>query len=62
MVITNVTSLQHGEPGAHVTDIQPVEAVVSQLLNQILSKVCHNMYGKFSVFLKHGASATSSNN
>ncbi|KAK2367604.1 Dihydroxyacetone kinase [Trifolium repens] len=28
----------HGEPGRQVTDIQPVEAVVSHLLKQILSK------------------------
>jgi len=46
MVITNVAFLQHGEPGGLVTDIQPSETVVSHLLNQILSKVWHNIVWK----------------
>jgi len=32
--------LQHGEPGAAVVDIQPVNVVVSHVLQQILSTVC----------------------
>lgn len=31
---------QHGEPGAAVTDLQPVDVVVSHILKQILSAVC----------------------
>lgn len=46
MVITNATFLQHGEPGATVADIQPVDVVVSHVLKQILSKVCHNILWK----------------
>lgn len=30
---------QHGEPGAAVADIQPVDVIVSHVLNQILSTV-----------------------
>lgn len=30
---------QHGEPGAAVADIQPVDIIVSHVLNQILSTV-----------------------
>jgi hypothetical protein len=33
-------SFQHGEPGAAVADLQPVEVVVSHVLQQILSPVC----------------------
>ncbi|KAE8705342.1 putative 3,4-dihydroxy-2-butanone kinase [Hibiscus syriacus] len=32
----------HGEPGAAVADLQPVDVVVSHVLNQILSLVCSN--------------------
>lgn len=33
-------SSQHGEPGAAVVDVQPVDVVVSHVLQQILSPVC----------------------
>jgi hypothetical protein len=36
----NIISFQHGEPGAAVADLQPVEVVVSHVLQQILSPVC----------------------
>lgn len=32
---------QHGEPGAAVADIQPVDVIVTHVLNQILSQVCY---------------------
>lgn len=31
---------QHGEPGAAVADLQPVDVVVSHVLKEILSSVC----------------------
>lgn len=31
---------QHGEPGAAVADLQPVDVVVSHVLKEILSPVC----------------------
>lgn len=31
--------LQHGEPGAAVVDLQPVDVIVSHVLKQILSTV-----------------------
>lgn len=31
--------LQHGEPGAAVADLQPVDVIVSHVLKQILSPV-----------------------
>lgn len=33
-------SYKHGEPGAAVADLQPVDIVVSHVLKQILSTVC----------------------
>lgn len=33
-------AVQNGEPGALVTDLQPVDVVVSHVLKLILSKVC----------------------
>ena len=36
----NTISFQHGEPGAAVADLQPVEVVVSHVLLEILSPVC----------------------
>lgn len=45
-MITNATFIQHGEPGATVADVQPVDVVVSHVLKQILSKVCHIIVGK----------------
>lgn len=33
-------AFQHGEPGAAVADLQPVDIVVSHVLKQILSTVC----------------------
>lgn len=35
-----MAAFQHGEPGAAVADVQPVDVVVSHVLNQILSPVC----------------------
>lgn len=35
---------QHGEPGAAVVDVQPVDVVVSHVLQQILSPVCANLF------------------
>jgi|APAra0007618328_1042625.scaffolds.fasta_scaffold02192_4 hypothetical protein len=34
---------QHGEPGAAVVDVEPVDVVVSHVLQQILSPVCTYM-------------------
>ena len=36
----DIISFQHGEPGAAVADLQPVEVVVSHVLQEILSPVC----------------------
>jgi len=40
MLIACPAILQHGEPGAAMVDIQPVNVVVSHVLQQILSTVC----------------------
>lgn len=34
---------QHGEPGAAVADLQPVDVVVAHVLMQILSAVCFRL-------------------
>ena len=42
---------QHGEPGAAVVDVQPVEVVVSHVLQQILSPVCANFCFLYCAFV-----------
>lgn len=44
-IIKVLFCFQHGEPGAAVADLQPVDVVVSHVLNQILSPVCPIVYG-----------------
>lgn len=40
VLLLAVYLLQHGEPGAAVADLQPVDVIVSHVLKQILSPVC----------------------